>query len=101
MISPSAQVRLLLRLTPLAGMEAALADAVKAIVLDVIQEPGCLSYVVHLSQPACEVVVIYQGWTDRPALEAHLEGRNFAGLSARFPALLAAPPATEWLQRIA
>jgi quinol monooxygenase YgiN len=100
-LDPAAQVRLLVRLIPRAGQEEPLVEAVKAIVLDVLQEQGCLSYVAHQSGNAPSTVVIYEGWVSESAYQRHFQGANFSRLSDQFANLLAEAPVIEILHRIA
>lgn len=94
------RLELIAHLVAKPGQEAALAQAMLAIVPDVEQEPGCIAYVPHVSREQPGKIVMYEVWTDEAAHAAHVEGPSVARLRSRFDELLAAPLRTEWLHRI-
>ncbi len=83
------------------GREAALAEAVTAIVPQVRAEPGCLGYTAHVSREAPGTVVMYEIWSDQAALDAHARAPALSSLAARFDDLLSEPLGLESLRRIA
>lgn len=97
----SQQLQLIARLVPREGREAALAQAVAAIVPAVLREPGCLVYTAHDSRERPGTIVMYEVWESQAALDVHAAGPNFGTLAARFDELLGEPLAIEHLRKIA
>jgi quinol monooxygenase YgiN len=95
------QTRLTARLVPKPGKEADLTAAISETVLDVVQEPGCLTYIAHHSDDQSGTVVMYEAWQDDEALATHLKAPAFTKLAARFDELLAEPLGVEHLRRFA
>jgi quinol monooxygenase YgiN len=93
-------IHLLAHLVPQPGQEAALAEALRAMIPSVLTEPGCIAYAAHESLETPGVIVMIEAWADQAALDAHaaLLGSSEAG--AKLGALLAQPPALERLRRI-
>ena len=98
---PKDEICLLARLRAQPGQEAALIDAVTAIVPEVRAEPGCLVYAAHLSREEPGTIVMYEVWADQAALDAHTKAPALSSLAARFGELLAEPLGLEPLSRIA
>lgn len=94
------QIQLIAHLVPRQGKEQELADALLAIVPDVLQEPGCLLYAPHVSRDNPGTIVMYEVWQDQAALDVHASGPNLGKLAARFDELLAEPLRLEALQRL-
>jgi len=97
---PDQTIHLIARLVPKPGSEAALAEAVAAIVPDVQAEAGCIAYVAHESLSAPGTIVFIEAWADQAALDAHSTGPALATLAARLGELLAEKPALERLRRL-
>lgn len=97
----SEQIQLIARLVAREGRQAALAQAVAAIVPAVLEEPGCLAYTAHESREQPGTIVMYEVWESQADLDAHAGGSNFRALAARFDELLSEPLAIEPLRRIA
>lgn len=100
-VAASREVRLIATLTPKSGREAELSEAIREAVLDVVQEDGCLYYVAYESLDRPGTVLVYEGWADKDAHEAHIASPPFKRLAARLPDLLGEPLALEHLRRIA
>ncbi|WP_075219602.1 putative quinol monooxygenase [Acuticoccus yangtzensis] len=83
------------------GQEAALREAVTALVPQVRREQGCLGYTAHVSREAPGTIVMYEVWADQAALDVHAAAPALSALAARFDALLAEPLRLEPLRRIA
>jgi len=98
-ISPD-QIQLIAHLVPKPGKEKALADAILAIVPDVLKEPGCLGYTAHESRERPGTIVMYEVWADQAAIDAHGKGPSLGQLAARFDELLAEPLRLEPLRRL-
>lgn len=97
----SEHVHLIARLVAREGQEAALVQAMAALVPAVLAEPGCLAYVAHESRERPRTIVMYEVWESQAALDIHADGVNFRTLAARFDELLSEPLAIEILNRIA
>ncbi len=97
----SEHVHLIARLIACEGQEAALAQAVAAIVPAVLEEPGCLAYTAHESCERPGTIVMYEIWESQAALDGHAGGASFRALAARFDELLRKPLAIETLRRLA
>jgi len=95
------EICLVARLKAKPGQEAALAEAVTAIVPKVRAEPGCLGYTAHVSREEEGTVVMYEVWADQAALDAHTRAPALSSLAARFDELLSEPLGLEPLRRIA
>lgn len=79
------------------GREAALTQAITAILPAVRAEGGCLEYRAHVLAQAPGTVVVYERWRDQRAFDAHAAGAAFTSLAARFDELLGAPLRLEFL----
>ena len=99
-MTDDAQIHLIARLVPRAGQEAALAQAMTTIVPQVLQEPGCLAYVAHVSRDQPGTVVMVETWANQAALDAHNAAPALAWLIPQLGELLAEPLALEFLRRI-
>jgi quinol monooxygenase YgiN len=78
-------------------MEQALKDAIIGIVPSVRQEPGCITYAAHTDRERSAVIVMYEIWADRAALDAHIAAPSFVALERRFDELLGEPLQIEHL----
>ncbi|KMO27285.1 antibiotic biosynthesis monooxygenase [Methylobacterium variabile] len=96
----SEHVHLIARLVAREGQEAALAQAVAAIVPAVLEEPGCLVYTAHESRERPGTIVMYEVWESQAALDIHADATSFRALAAQFDELLDEPLAIELLRRI-
>jgi quinol monooxygenase YgiN len=96
----SDEIHLIAHLVPRPGQEQALAEGMAAIVPQVVQEPGCLAYVMHESRDAPGTIVMIETWADQAAIDAHGKAPAITGLAARFDELLAEPVRLEFLRRI-
>lgn len=100
-IPPSEQVQLVAYLVAKPGQEQALADAITAIVPDVLKEPGCIAYSAHVSREKPGTIVMYEIWQDQAALDTHAKAPAFTDLAAQFDTLLGEPLRIDLLRRIA
>jgi quinol monooxygenase YgiN len=66
-------VRLIVTITATPGKGSELANAYRARCLEVMQEPGCEQYEVFQSVLDPDRLVLLEHWTDRAALDAHLQ----------------------------
>ncbi len=96
----SDELHLIAHLVPRPGQEAALAEAMAAIIPQVVKEPGCLAYVAYESCDAPGTIVMIETWADEAALAAHGKAPAINSLAARFDELLAEPLRLERLRRL-
>ena len=94
------QIHLVAHLVPKPGKADELAQALLAIVPDVLREPGCIFYQAHESIEQPGTIVMIEIWADQTALDAHIAGDSFSALAARFDDLLGAPLQVETLRKM-
>ncbi|USI73767.1 putative quinol monooxygenase [Sphingomonas morindae] len=83
------------------GQEDALADALRAIIPAVREEPGCLAYSMYVDRDDPRRIVMIERWADRAALDAHEAAPPFLSLAARFDTLLDGAPTVTFLRHLA
>ena len=98
---PDDEICLVAYLKAKPGKEAALAEAVAAIVPRVRAETGCIGYTAHVSREEPGTIVMYEVWADQGALDTHAKAPALSSLAARFDELLAEPLGLTPLRRIA
>lgn len=74
------------------GQEAALREALLALIAPTRAEEGCVQYDLHESTDAPGQFVFYENWTSREHLDRHLASPHLEAIKARFGELLAGPP---------
>lgn len=83
------------------GKEAALREALLALVPITRQEPGCLTYDLHIATDQPGHFYFHENWTSRRHLDDHLARPHLQALAARADELFAEPPAITTWERIA
>ena len=84
-------IQLIAILTARADREAALSDALAAIVQEVRAEPGCLRYDLYVDAADKRRMIMLEAWKTEEALGVHVESPPFRALAARFEELLDRP----------
>jgi quinol monooxygenase YgiN len=84
-----------------AGQEAALRQALLAVVPPTRKEKGCLNYDLHEVQQESGRFLFHENWTSRAELDAHLASPHVKALFGQFDALLAEPPQLVFCERLA
>ncbi len=69
-------------------LERALRDAVDGT----HREEGCLKYVLHRSADDPSLLMVFERWTSKQALDEHLVSANIQELFKKVPDLVLAPP---------
>ena len=87
-----ARVVIFTRLTAQPGVRGALLEALERFGETVRSEPGNETFVVHAARDLPDVVLGYEVFRDETALAEHRASGKTAAITARLPALLAAPP---------
>jgi len=74
-----------------AGKEAALKEALLALVAPSRADEGCIRYELHQDQENDGTFVFLERWESRAALEAHLDRPHLADFKRKAPGLLEGP----------
>jgi quinol monooxygenase YgiN len=82
---------LLARLKSKPGKEAALQEALMAMVEPSRAEAGCINYDLHIDQSDESILWVYENWVDAEALVAHTKEPHYRALGEKKDALLAEP----------
>jgi quinol monooxygenase YgiN len=83
------------------GQEAELRRALIGLVAPTRQEHGCVNYDLHASPEQPDRFLFHENWTDRAALDAHLQSPHVQALLPRVDELCAEPPVIETWERLA
>lgn len=83
------------------GKEAALREALLALVPITRQEPGCINYDLHVATGQPGHFCFHENWTSRQHLDDHLARPHLVALAARADELFAEPPSVTTWERIA
>jgi len=83
------------------GQEAALRQALLALIPPTRQEPGCLNYDLHVAAEQPAVFMFHENWESKGDLDAHLQKPHLTAFLARANDLLAEPPQITLWQKIA
>ncbi|MFC1835731.1 putative quinol monooxygenase [Thermodesulfobacteriota bacterium] len=73
------------------GMEDRVREAVMALVPPTREEEGCINYDLHVSLDDKSVLVLYENWTSKKALDEHLEMPHLRDFLGKADDLLAEP----------
>lgn len=87
----STHLTLLAKLKAKPGKEAALREALMAMVEPSRAESGCINYDLHVEQSDESILWVYENWVDTDALVAHTKEPHYLALGEKKDALLAAP----------
>ena len=87
-----AKVVIFTRLTARPGARGELLEALDHFGATVRAEPGNEAFVVHAARDHPDEVLGYEVFRDETALAEHRASNETAAMTARLPALLAAPP---------
>jgi quinol monooxygenase YgiN len=98
MNAPSLTVVATARARP--GKEAALREALLALVPTTRQEPGCLNYDLHQALDHPSQFLLHENWTSKQHLDEHLARPHVQSFLARANELLAEPPQITLWQRV-
>ena len=82
------------------GREKVLEETLLALVPQTRQEPGCINYDLHRSLNKPGMLMFYENWVDRAALEKHSMMPYMVDLRAKAADLLAEPLQIELYERI-
>lgn len=85
------QLTVIATMRALAGKEAELQDHLAALVSHTRTESGCIDYDLLRLQDDPSVFVMYENWTDRRALDEHLQMPYMRAFGAVLPGLLRSP----------
>lgn len=66
------QITVLAKCKAKPGMEAAVRDAVMALVAPTRSEPGCINYDLHQSSENPSLFILYENWVSKKDLDEHL-----------------------------
>jgi len=79
------------------GKEAAVREALLALIPITRQEPGCINYDLHVSTENPGHFLFHENWTSKQYLDDHLARPHLTALAARADELFAEPPQiTQW-----
>jgi quinol monooxygenase YgiN len=80
------------------------ADAFRALFVtfaaSVRTEPGCLQYTVLEDEATPGHLFTYEAWSDKTALDAHMNAPSMKALGAKAGAMLAKPPSITRLKKL-
>ena len=82
------------------GQESALRLALLGLLTPTRQEPGCLNYDLHQSAEDSARFLFHENWTDRAALDAHLQTPHVQQVLSGLPQWCAAAPQIQIWTRI-
>ncbi|MFA4835906.1 MAG: putative quinol monooxygenase [Dehalococcoidia bacterium] len=82
------------------GKEQEVETAFKAMMAKVQSEPGTLEYTLHRAEKNPSRFFVYEKYTDRKALEAHMATPHFQELSKKLGALVDGAPDMEFFEQI-
>jgi len=71
------------------GQEAALEQALRALLLPTRAEQGCVTYDLHRSAETPGLFVFHETWSSRPLWEAHMRSPHLQAFGAQQEALVA------------
>ncbi len=74
------------------GREKDLERALRDAVAPTHEEDGCLRYVLHRSVDDSSVIMVFERWTSRQALDKHLTTPHIRRLFGIIPDLVVVPP---------
>ena len=82
------------------GQEEATKKALLKLVPITVKEKGCIEYVLHQSNDDARLFLFHENWTDRAALDAHLQAPHVKAFHVQAETLLAQPPELTFLTKI-
>lgn len=85
------QVTVVATLKAKAGMEATVRDAIQALLAPTRAEAGCINYDLHQSAEDPSVFMLYENWTSKQDLDAHLAMPYLEAFLSKADDILAEP----------
>lgn len=83
------------------GKESILAEGCIALAKEVHEkEKGCLMYIPHVSVENPAEIIVFEKYSDKEALKAHMESPHFLAVAAKFPDLLDGDPLIQILTEL-
>ena len=82
------------------GKEAAMREALLALIPITRNEPGCINYDLHVSTEKRGEFIFHENWESKRHLEDHLARPHLKALAARVDELFAEPPHLTLCERI-
>ncbi len=73
------------------GMEAAVEQAIRALVEPTRQEAGCINYDLHRSSDDSGLFMLYENWVSKKVLDEHLKMPYLKDLIGKAEQILAQP----------
>jgi quinol monooxygenase YgiN len=83
-----------------AGKEAALRNALLALIPTTRKEPGCLNYDLHQAADHAGLFLFHENWTSKQHLDDHLARPHLKAFLARADALPAEPPQIKLWEKV-
>jgi quinol monooxygenase YgiN len=83
------------------GQENELRKVLAGLVQPTRKEPGCINYDLHVFADNPAKLLFHENWQSRELLDTHLQSAHLKAALARVHELCAAPPAVNFLEKIA